>query len=256
MKKIKSIFLTLMIICLVSTPLNIFAENENPEEQKTEEKQEEKEEEVKPEEENPKVNEDNESPDLSNKTNENKDQSNRDKEIIKKPMETPSSATGEVYNGDGTVVDFTTTGSKAFYTVKSADNSSIYYIVIDMDKTENNVYFLSEINGEELSLSEVTSQNNQANTEIEEAKPELPEEKTKSKSNQNSTFWIILIGAAGLFGYQLFFGKLKNLNPLNKKDEEEKSDISKTKPEENVYMDQEAKDLPEDEEIYVDEDDN
>lgn len=258
MKKIKHIFLTLMLICLIVPPTSVFAEPEEakPEEQKTEEAkpEEKKEEEAKPEEkeeENPKVDEENDSPDLP--SGENKDQSDRFKETIKKPMETPASVNGEIYNGSGTVVDFTTTGSKAFYTVKGADNSSIYYIVIDMDKTENNVYFLSEINGEELSLNEVTSQNS---NQPEEAKPELPEENPKKKSNQNPTLFIVIIGAIALFGYQFFFGKLKNLNPLNKKKEEEDLPSNEAH-EEGVYLDQEAKNISE-EETYVDEneDDN
>ena len=252
MKKIKHIFLTLILICLIVPPTSVFAEPEEakPEEQKTEEikPEETKPEEEKKEEENPKVDEENDSPDLP--SGENKDQSDRFKETIKKPMETPASVNGEIYNGSGTVVDFTTTGSKAFYTVKGADNSSIYYIVIDMDKTENNVYFLSEINGEELSLNEVTSQNS---NQLEEAKPELPEENPKKKSNQNPTLFIVIIGAIALFGYQFFFGKLKNLNPLNKKKEEDLP--SNEGDEEGVYLDQEAKNIPE-EETYVDEDDN
>lgn len=252
MKKIKHIFLTLILICLIVPPTSVFAEPEEakPEEQKTEEikPEETKPEEEKKEEENPKVDEENDSPDLP--SGENKDQSDRFKETIKKPMETPASVNGEIYNGSGTVVDFTTTGSKAFYTVKGADNSSIYYIVIDMDKTENNVYFLSEINGEELSLNEVTSQNS---NQPEEAKPELPEENPKKKSNQNPTLFIVIIGAIALFGYQFFFGKLKNLNPLNKKKEEDLP--SNEADEEGVYLDQEAKNISE-EETYVDEDDN
>jgi L-fucose mutarotase/ribose pyranase (RbsD/FucU family) len=89
---------------------------------------------------------------------------NRDKEILKMPIETPASVTGEKFNGSGTVVDFTTTGSKAFYTVQTTDHS-VYYIIIDLDKTESNVYFLSEINGEELSLSEVASKDGSMNKE-------------------------------------------------------------------------------------------
>ena len=38
-------------------------------------------------------------------------------------IDTPASVTGEVMNGTGTVVDFTTTGSKAFYTI--VDNEQI-----------------------------------------------------------------------------------------------------------------------------------
>lgn len=156
---------------------------------------------------------------------------NRDKEILKMPIETPASVTGEKFNGSGTVVDFTTTGSKAFYTVQTTDHS-VYYIIIDLDKTESNVYFLSEINGEELSLSEVASKdgsiNKESATETDNKvqkveKTEIIEQKaesattTKTPSKNNWSLWILLIVAVILFGYQFFFGKLKNLNPLIKK---------------------------------------
>ena len=156
---------------------------------------------------------------------------NRDKEILKMPIETPASVTGEKFNGSGTVVDFTTTGSKAFYTVQTTDHS-VYYIIIDLDKTESNVYFLSEINGEELSLSEVASKdgsmNKESATETDNKvqkveKTEIIEQKaesattTKTPSKNNWSFWVLLIGAVILFSYQFFFGKLKNLNPLIKK---------------------------------------
>lgn len=156
---------------------------------------------------------------------------NRDKEILKMPIETPASVTGEKFNGSGTVVDFTTTGSKAFYTVQTTDHS-VYYIIIDLDKTESNVYFLSEINGEELSLSEVASKEGIINKESATAtdnkvqkveKTEEIEQKaeaattTKTPSKNNWSLWILLIVAVILFGYQFFFGKLKNLNPLIKK---------------------------------------
>ena len=156
---------------------------------------------------------------------------NRDKEILKMPIETPASVTGEKFNGSGTVVDFTTTGSKAFYTVQTTDHL-VYYIIIDLDKTESNVYFLSEINGEELSLSEVASKdgsiNKESATETDNKvqkveKTEIIEQKaeatatTKTSSKNNWSLWVLLIGAVILFSYQFFFGKLKNLNPLIKK---------------------------------------
>lgn len=156
---------------------------------------------------------------------------NRDKEILKMPIETPASVTGEKFNGSGTVVDFTTTGSKAFYTVQTTDHS-VYYIIIDLDKTESNVYFLSEINGEELSLSDVASKEGIMNKESATAtdtnvqkveKTEIIEQEaeaattTKIPSKNNWSLWILLIVAVILFGYQFFFGKLKNLNPLIKK---------------------------------------
>ncbi|HPI99269.1 MAG TPA: DUF4366 domain-containing protein [Enterococcus sp.] len=176
---------------------------------------------------------------------------NREKEILKMPIETPASVTGEKFNGSGTVVDFTTTGSKAFYTVQTT-NHSVYYIIIDLDKTESNVYFLSEINGEELSLNDVASKEGITNKEpvtatinkvqkVEET--EKVEQKaeaattTKTSSKGNWSLWILLIAAVFLFGYQFFFGKLKNLNPLIKKKQLANTD-EETLNEKEVYNEQ------------------
>src|SRR5699024_7181412 len=60
-------------------------------------------------------------------------------------IETPSSVTGEKREGTGTVVDFSTTGSRAFYTIVDQDDNT-FYLMIDMDKADNNVYFLSDVN--------------------------------------------------------------------------------------------------------------
>lgn len=251
MKKIFNILLAFMLLT-VTSPINVLAEE--VEEPNTEETQEENKEENKEEQpEEVPVDED-----AQGELPVNNDQSVEDKEIIKVPMETPSSVTGEKYNGSGTVVDFTTTASKAFYTVQTPDNS-LYYIVIDLDKTENNVYFLSEVNGEELEMSQVNqSQTNQpapeTDTETEpapEAEPEIQSEQSQFESTQgtNWTLWIIILGAAALFGYQFFYGKLKNLNPLlNKKkeknkvnkDDKDNKDGSLDSDDENIYLEQDT----------------
>lgn len=223
MKTLKKIVLFSLMITFIASPLNVMAEPE----EKPEEKQEEiKEEEIKEDKadeektennESMKVDEDNEDPMLyEEKENEKvEDQSNREKEEIMKSIETPSSVTGEKYRGSGTVTDFTTTGSKAFYTVKGADNT-VFYIVIDMDKTEDNVYFLSEINGEELTLNEVTS-NEQKEIPISEEK--TIKEDSNEKESSNFIMWIIIfVGGIGFVGYHLLFGKLKKFNPLSNKE--------------------------------------
>lgn len=250
MKKIFNILLAFMLLAVIS-PINVLAEE--AEEPNTEETQEENKEEQ-PQEEVP-VDED-----AQGELPATNDQSVEEKEIIKTPMETPSSVTGEKYNGSGTVVDFTTTASKAFYTVQTPDNS-LYYIVIDLDKTEDNVYFLSEVNGEELEMDQVSqSQTNQPapETESEPApEPEIQAEQSQFENTQgtNWTLWIIILGAAVLFGYQFFYGKLKNLNPfLNKKKEKNKGskDIKENKDgslkpdDENIYLEEETF-LPEEE---------
>lgn len=250
MKKISKLLLIIVLIIFISSPLSVLAQPEEkptpPEEQTTEtipEDEKPKEETLPKEEEKPKeetlseenvpVDEENQSPFLE----ETPDQSIRNKEVIKKPIKAPSSVTGEKYRGSGTVVDFTTTGEKAFYTVKSPDNS-IFYIVIDMDKLEDNVYFLSEINGEELNLNDITRSVSQEETK---PKPEPVEEK-----NTNFTFWFILIvGSIGFMGYHLFFGKLKNLNPLNKKNNKKTDDDLENK--EDIYLEDEDEFLVDDE---------
>lgn len=257
MKKIFNILLAFMLLAVIS-PIDVLAEE--VEEPKTEESQEENKEEESKEE--VPVDED-----AQGELPANNDQSIEDKEIIKIPMETPSSVTGEKYNGSGTVVDFTTTASKAFYTVQTPDNS-LYYIVIDLDKTENNVYFLSEVNGEELEMSQVNqSQTSQPAPETEtetaqETEPEIQSEKSQFESTQgtNWTLWIIILGAVALFAYQFFYGKLKNLNPLlnkkkvknkDNKDVKNNEDGSLTPDDENIYLEQETF-LPEED----DEDEN
>jgi len=243
MKKLSKLLLVIILLTFISPVAQVYAEPN--EEAETEVVEQEKETEIK--EEAVKVDEDNENPTLFG-NEENPDQSKREKEIIKKPIETPASVTGEKYRGSGTVVDFTTTGSKAFYTVKAPDNS-VFYIVIDMDKTEDNVYFMSEINGEELNLSDVTARPNTPTTE--ESKPTPPKsEQPAQKKDSNLTFWLILIlGSIGFMGFHLFFGKLKNLNPLlnkgssNKEDTEENDEY-----ETDIYNEQE---MPDDDEFFV-----
>lgn len=254
MKKIFNILLAFMLLAVIS-PIYVLAEE--VEEPKTEESQGVPVEEEPPQEEVP-VDED-----AQGELPANNGQSIEDKEIMKIPMETPSSVTGEKYNGSGTVVDFTTTASKAFYTVKTPDNS-LYYIVIDLDKTENNVYFLTEVNGEELEMSQVNqSQTSQPEPEpAQETEPEIQSEKSQFESTQgtNWTLWIIILGAVALFAYQFFYGKLKNLNPLSNKkkvknkdnkDVKKNEDGSLTSDDENIYLEQETF-LPEED----DEDEN
>ena len=254
MKKLRKLLLVLMLMYVIVPTITVYAEPDTPpvetEEADPEATPEEANPEATPEEtEQPsvKVDEDNESPELY-ENNENPDQSKREKEVIKKPIETPASVTGEKYRGSGTVVDFTTTGSKAFYTVKAPDNS-VFYIVIDMDKTEDNVYFMSEINGDELNLSDVTARPNTPTTE--ESQPSPPKtEQPEQKKDSNLTFWLILIlGSIGFIGFHLFFGKLKNLNPLlnkgssNKEDTEENDEY-----ETDIYNEQE---MPDDDEEFI-----
>lgn len=142
-------------------------------------------------------------------TNENEeliDEAQEQKQTIDTTIETPASVTGEKYVGNGTVVDFTTTGAKAFYTVQAKDNS-VYYIIIDLDKTENNVYFLSQIDGEELNLADVTTK--QTTTS--------PIETTQNANSQsgggNTLFYLVLVVMASVVLLVGYHKKVKKKNP-------------------------------------------
>lgn len=135
------------------------------------------------------------------------DQSEYEKEIIQVPIEAPASVTGEKYQGSGTVIDFTSTGSKAFYTIQAKDKS-VYYLIIDLDKTENNVYFLSEINGEELSLKEVTTENRPQgiSTQI------FPQQMTSQPNESKSGGWFYILVLLGSAGFVVWY-YLKKIKP-------------------------------------------
>ena len=45
------------------------------------------------------------------------------------------------YEGTGTVIDNVLNGSKQFYTI-ATDAGNVFYLIIDLDKENNNVYFI------------------------------------------------------------------------------------------------------------------
>lgn len=123
-------------------------------------------------------------------------------------VKAPASVTGEQVEGTGTVTDFSTTGSQAFYTIKD-NNQKIYYLVIDMNKTENNVHFLTDV--DQTALAE----NAQSGTPTAQSTPVTPQsseaENTKQETkkpakNSDTTFYMIVGGlfVAGLLGYYFF----------------------------------------------------
>lgn len=238
MKKLSKLFLTFILmftITIIIQPEVAFAQPVDEETEQTEETEAETEEEAEVNEETGEgtpVDEDNENPMLNESEQPKENKFNTD--IRKQPVQTPSSVTGEKYQGSGTVVDFTTYGSRYIYTIKTPDNN-VFYLMIDMDMTENNVYFLSEINQEELTLDDISQQ---TSTQPEEQQPvDTSEEKEveEAETQGNSpTFWILLIlMSVGILGYHLFFGKLKDLNPFTK-NKNNKEETEETKDEDNV----------------------
>lgn len=117
----------------------------------------------------------------------------------------PVSVTGQKVDGNATVVDYTYSGEKEFYTIISADDS-VYYLVIDNEKDSENVYFLRNIND-----SDLTTKNNVSASEL--ACPETPatDEKAESEAptKNNSSMLLMLLALAGFGGGAYYFKILK-----------------------------------------------
>jgi hypothetical protein len=87
--------------------------------------------------------------------------------------QTPASVNGKKkVDGTGTVTDFTTSGSKAFYTITDKD-SNVFYLIVDLDKTQNNVYFLSDVKKTALDGSATAT----ASKDGASVKPNVPNQK-------------------------------------------------------------------------------
>lgn len=233
MKKLSKLLLTFMLFLTISQPLITTVQAVESDEQ-TEEQNEEADEEESNEEadeevdqetgEGTPVEEDINEPTINVDPSPN--QLQRDRELIRKPVETPASVTGERFQGIGTVVDFTTHGSREIYTINTPDNS-VFYLMIDWDMTENNVYFLTSVNDQDMVIDNIPT--NQPTNEIPQETSEVTNtenttevvEETQETEGSNATFWILLgIMTVAIFGYHFFFGKLKSLNPLLKSKEE------------------------------------
>lgn len=218
MKKLSKLLLTFMLFLTISQPLIATVQAVESDEQTEEENNEETDEEESNEEADEEADEEVDQEtgegtpveDINEPTinvDPSPNQLQRDRKLIRKPVETPASVTGERFQGIGTVVDFTTHGSREIYTINTPDNS-VFYLMIDWDMTENNVYFLTSVNDQDMVIDNIPT--NQPTNEI-------PQETEGS----NATFWILLgIMTVAIFGYHFFFGKLKSLNPLLKSKEE------------------------------------
>lgn len=143
-------------------------------------------------------------------------------------IETPASVTGEKFQGTGTVTDFSTTGSKAFYTITDKDHN-VFYLIVDLDKTENNVYFLSDIKKSEIDGTA-------AGENTDNAKPNIPNqnqvgaettkpisEQPKEEGNSNTFLLVVLlIATIGVVAYYfLVIKKKKNQKVKNENENEE-----------------------------------
>lgn len=152
--------------------------------------------------------------------------------------QTPASVNGKKVDGTGTVTDFTTNGSKAFYTITDKD-SNVFYLIVDLDKTQNNVYFLSDVKKSTLdgTAAATTSKDgtsvkpnvpNQKQAEADKttASTKPASEQPKEESNNNS-FLLIVLALAGIgvtLYYFLVMKKKKNQSKTNEDEEVMKDD--------------------------------
>lgn len=147
--------------------------------------------------------------------------------------QTPASVNGKKVDGTGTVTDFTTSGSKAFYTITDKD-SNVFYLIVDLDKTQNNVYFLSDVKKTTLdgtatataskdgaSVKPNVPNQQQAGAEKTTASTKPATEQPKGESG-NNTFLLIVLGLAlvGVAGYYFLVMKKKKNQTKANEDEE------------------------------------
>ncbi|UOE94778.1 CD1107 family mobile element protein [Alkalihalobacillus sp. LMS39] len=154
----------------------------------------------------------------------------RNENEVEIDIDTPASVTGERMEGNGTVVDFTTSGSKAFYTIVDNDQQT-FYLIIDMDKPQNNVYFLSDINRAELGVAAANTPDDQARVAptppngMEEPELALESEDVTGTTSGTDTddnnlgflLTVVVIGIVGAFAY--FFLVVKKKQTKNKSED-------------------------------------
>ncbi|MCM3736477.1 DUF4366 domain-containing protein [Bacillus cytotoxicus] len=142
---------------------------------------------------------------------------------------TPASVNGKKVQGTGTVTDFTTSGSKAFYTIHDKDNN-VFYLIVDLDKTDNNVYFLSDVKKSAMDgtagKTDGTAKPNvpnqkQAETEKTAANTKTTSEKPKEEGSNNSFLLIVLVIAVIGTALYYFLVIKKKKNKTNTNEDEE-----------------------------------
>ena len=128
-----------------------------------------------------------------------------DSEIQGVEIETPASVTGKKFEGTGTVKDFSTSNSKAFFTITDRDQK-VFYLIIDLDKTDNNVYFLSDVSKSQLDGSIEPKENVQAAPVLP---PIEPEKEDKPKESSDGSFYLMIFLVAGIIVVVYYFRVVK-----------------------------------------------
>lgn len=148
-------------------------------------------------------------------------------EVEKVEIETPASVTGERIQGTGTVTDFSTSGSKAFYTIRDSD-SNVFHLIIDMDKTENNVYFLTDVKKANL------ENQNQIDPKENDTPPPAVEPMEPEKEGGNGSFLILVLIGAVIAVAVYYFRVIKKKQGQSNVDEDE---MDEDYEDEDVYED-------------------
>lgn len=91
------------------------------------------------------------------------------------------------FDGTGTVVDNVQQGSKQFYTI-STDAGNVFYLIIDLDKDSNNVYFLDTTKERDLlALAEQAEEESGVTTSTEaQTTTEGSDEETTTTTEETS----------------------------------------------------------------------
>ena len=175
----------------------------------------------------------------------------------------------------GDIISSTVKEGKEFYTIRTK-SGKIFYLIVDMDKTDDNVYLLTEVSENDLlnftDTDTVTLPQNQAvmesslpleiveqepETELEEKEPEeeaKPEEKTANNSGTILLMVLALVGVGGGYYYLKFVRGKKESFEYDDEDEDEEEiayeeDDTETEPEEDT-----GEEEPENEDSLEDED--
>ena len=175
----------------------------------------------------------------------------------------------------GDIISSTVKGGKEFYTIRTK-SGKIFYLIVDMDKTDDNVYLLTEVGENDLlnftDTDTVTLPQNQAvmesslpleiveqepETEPEEKEPEeeaKPAEKTANNSGTILLMVLALVGVGGGYYFLKFVRGKKESFEYDDEDEDEEDtayeeDDTETEPEEDT-----GEEEPENEDSLEDED--
>lgn len=175
----------------------------------------------------------------------------------------------------GDIVSSTVKGGKEFYTIRTK-SGKIFYLIVDMDKTDDNVYLLTEVGENDLlnftDSDTVTLPQNQAvmesslpleivdqepETEPEEKEPEeeaKPAERTRNNSGTILLMVLALVGVGGGYYFLKFVRGKKESFEYDDEDEDEEEtayeeEDTETEPEEDT-----GEEEPEKEDSLEDED--